>query len=70
MLTLDSAFTVKFGAQHPQSKNQHGEWKDNSNAKADAPDGREMILPSDREDNKKNRTSQGTTKLAGIKRHD
>jgi len=47
MLTLDSALTVKLGAQHPQSKNQHGEWKDNSNAKAYAPDSMKMILSSD-----------------------
>jgi hypothetical protein len=47
ILTLDSALTIKLGAQHPQPKNQHGEWKDDSNAKTYAPDSIKMVLSSD-----------------------
>jgi hypothetical protein len=47
MLTLDSALTVKLGAHHSQSKDQHGKWKDNSNAKAYAPDSMKMFLSGD-----------------------
>jgi hypothetical protein len=47
MVTLDGALPVKLGAQHPQPENQHGKWKENSNAKADTPNSTKMILPSD-----------------------
>jgi hypothetical protein len=47
MVTLDGALPVKLGAQHPQPENQHGKWKENSNAKADTPNSMKMILPSD-----------------------
>jgi len=47
MVTLDGTLPVKLGAQHPQPENQHGEWKENSNAKADTPNSMKMTLPSD-----------------------
>jgi len=47
MVTLDGTLPVKPGAQHPQPKDQHSKWKDESDAKADTPDSRKMILPSD-----------------------
>ena len=67
MLTLDSALTVKLRGQHPQSKNQHGERKDNSKTKADAPDSLKMVLSSDRKNNKEDRSGQGSTKLTRIR---
>jgi hypothetical protein len=47
MVTLDGALLVKLGAQHPQPENQHGKWKENSNAKGDTPNSMKMILPGD-----------------------
>ena len=66
ILTLDSALTIKLGTQHPQPENQHGEWKDNSNAETYAPDSMKMILSSDRKNDEEDRRSQGTTKLTRI----
>lgn len=66
MLTLDSALAVKLGGQHPQPKNQHGERKDNSKTKADAPDSLEIVFSSDRENNEEDTNSQGSTNLTLI----
>ena len=63
MLTLDSALTVKLGGQHPQWKTRHGERKDNSKTKADAPDSLKIVLSSGRKNNKEDRSGQGCTKL-------
>ena len=66
MVTLDGTLPVKLRAQHPHPKNQHGKWEDNPDAEADTPDSLKMILSSDRKNDEKDRTSQGTPKLVGI----
>ena len=47
MLTLDSAFVIKLGAEHPQTEDKHHKGKEYPKAEANTPDRGKVFLSDD-----------------------
>ena len=62
-ITLYGSLAIKFGAQHPQAKDEDAQGQKDTESKANTPHGLEMLFSRCREHDQEHGNGQWTTEL-------